>query len=296
MIIKEEYFPSGDLSFLSQLGLRAEELIFFDIETTGLSAHNASLYLIGTVVHEGGSWKLQQLFAESLTDEIEMLEHFFALLSKKRRLLSFNGERFDIPFLEKLLSQYGLSESFQGVESLDLYRELRPAKKLLSLPNYQLKSCERFLGIQREDRFSGGELIYVYLDYLKTKDPKMEDLPFSPYSPTQGSFSIRSPSPLSASSLPQGSCPPPMKGKIISPKAFWKALPGLSPNPPARILSKLRKDFAPGIPAFSLPRIFRRILPISVSPTGSSPLFRERFFEKESASGFFFPETLSFFM
>ena len=51
MIIKEESFPSGDLSFLSQLGLRAEELIFFDIETTGLSAHNASLYLIGTVVH-----------------------------------------------------------------------------------------------------------------------------------------------------------------------------------------------------------------------------------------------------
>lgn len=176
MIIKEESFPSGDLSFLSQLGLRAEELIFFDIETTGLSAHNASLYLIGTVVYEGGSWKLQQLFAESLTDEIEMLEHFFALLSKKKLLLSFNGERFDIPFLEKLLSQYGLSESFQGVESLDLYRELRPAKKLLSLPNYQLKSCERFLGIQREDRFSGGELIYVYLDYLKTKDPKREEL------------------------------------------------------------------------------------------------------------------------
>ena len=55
MIIKEESFPSGDLSFLSQLGLRAEELIFFDIETTGLSAHNASLYLIGTVVYEGGA-------------------------------------------------------------------------------------------------------------------------------------------------------------------------------------------------------------------------------------------------
>ncbi|WP_242821567.1 ribonuclease H-like domain-containing protein [Oribacterium sp. oral taxon 108] len=33
-----------------------------------------------------------------------------------------------------------------------------------------LKSCERFLGIYREDRCNGGELISVYREYLQNKD------------------------------------------------------------------------------------------------------------------------------
>ena len=38
-----------------------------------------------------------------------------------------------------------------------------------------LKSCERFLGIHREDRCSGGELISVYREYLQDKDSKKKN-------------------------------------------------------------------------------------------------------------------------
>ncbi len=179
MIRREQLFESSENFNYSLLGQPRERIAFFDIETTGLSAARANLYLIGLVLWDnvGGDWKLIQLFSEGISDEPGLLHAFFELLAGKRLLLSFNGDGFDIPFLTKLLQQYALPYSFQTLESLDIYKLLRPVKKLLQLPNYKLKTCEQFLGIDREDRFTGGELIYVYLDYLKSPDAdKLETL------------------------------------------------------------------------------------------------------------------------
>ena len=38
------------------------------------------------------------------------------------------------------------------------------------------KSIEAFLGVSREDKFSGGQLIQVYRDYLATRESFMYDL------------------------------------------------------------------------------------------------------------------------
>ncbi len=178
MIRREQLFSANETFDYAQLGQPRENLAFFDIETTGLSAARARLYLIGVVIWDnvGGSWKLIQLFSEGMADEPELLRSFFSLLEGKRLLLSFNGDGFDIPFLTQLLQQYTLPYRFDHLESLDLYKLLRPVKKMLQLPNCKLKTCEQFLGIDREDRFSGGELIYVYLDYLKTPDTEKLEL------------------------------------------------------------------------------------------------------------------------
>ena len=53
---------------------------------------------------------------------------------------------------------------------LDIFKELSPIKPLLCLENYKQKSIEAFLGIDREDKYSGGELINVYYEYLAQKD------------------------------------------------------------------------------------------------------------------------------
>ncbi len=178
MIRREQLFFVNEAFDYTQLGQPRENLAFFDIETTGLSAVRSNLYLIGLVIWDnvGGSWKLIQLFSEGMADEPELLRSFFTMLEGKRLLLSFNGDGFDIPFLTQLLQQYALPFRFDRPESLDLYKLLRPVKKMLQLPNCKLKTCEQFLGIDREDRFSGGELIYVYLDYLKAPDAEKLEL------------------------------------------------------------------------------------------------------------------------
>ena len=73
------------------------------------------------------------------------------------------------------VEQYGLPYSFDTVESFDLFKKFRPLKRLLNLPDLKLKSCERFLGIDREDHFTGGELIEVYFEWQKTKAPALLD-------------------------------------------------------------------------------------------------------------------------
>lgn len=172
MKVIEELFDL-DLSFsLSSLGVQRENAVFFDIETTGLSARSSHLYLIGVVFYDEilAAWKLIQYFADTVADEIPILRLFFRLLSKKKQLISFNGEGFDIPYLKAMCSQYEIPHSFDSVESLDIFKLLREGKKLLRLPSYRLKACEEFLGIYREDKFNGGELIQVYQDYQKDAD------------------------------------------------------------------------------------------------------------------------------
>ena len=162
--------PSFDFGLL---GVRKEDVLFFDIETTGLSPHTAALYLIGALQWENDGWVLYQFFVDGVQDELPVLLAFFDLLKGRKMLISYNGDSFDIPFLEKVVRQYGMEStySFSSVESFDLYRQIRPVRKLIGLPDCRLKTCESFLGIRREDRFGGGELIYVYYEYLKDHDP-----------------------------------------------------------------------------------------------------------------------------
>lgn len=185
-----------------------EDVLFFDIETTGLSARSAGLYLIGVLTYTpetAGHWTLLQYFCEDVADEPAVLQAFFELLRTKKILISYNGDGFDIPFLRHMVEQYGLRAprphhstalhdradcpatdgsaiadapllySFDTVESFDLFKKFRPLKRLLGLPDLKLKSCERFLGIDREDRFTGGELIEVYFEWQKTKAPALLD-------------------------------------------------------------------------------------------------------------------------
>ena len=152
-----------------------EDVLFFDIETTGLSARSAGLYLIGVLTYTDKSWTLLQFFCEDVADEPAVLQAFFELLRTKKTLISYNGDGFDIPFLRHMVEQYGLPYSFDAVESFDLFKKFRPLKRLLGLPDLKLKSCERFLGIDREDRFTGGELIEVYFEWQKTKAPALLD-------------------------------------------------------------------------------------------------------------------------
>jgi len=156
-----------------------EQLLFFDIETTGLTASKAALYLIGAVHWKNGCWTLEQFFAENMLEEPELLEAFFDILQSKRShgrviLISYNGDGFDVPFLKNCIRQYRLPYDFNGTLSLDLLKKVRPYKHFAGLPDCRLKTVEKAVGIEREDRFNGGELIYVYEEYLRLKalDPE----------------------------------------------------------------------------------------------------------------------------
>lgn len=80
---------------------KLNELLFFDIETTGFSGDYSTLYLIGCTYYRDGSWHLIQWFADTLNAEEELLHAFFAFMEHYRYLIHFNGDGFDIPYLLK---------------------------------------------------------------------------------------------------------------------------------------------------------------------------------------------------
>lgn len=153
---------------------KPEEVLFLDIETTGLSPSKAQIYLIGALTfHADSGWMLRQWFADRLSAEAEILKDFFSLAASRRLLIHYNGDRFDLPFLKRCAAQYGIRPPFAAQKSLDLYRVARRLRKLFPTEHVKQQSMEHFLGISREDHLQGADLIPVYQDWLLTNAPDL---------------------------------------------------------------------------------------------------------------------------
>lgn len=148
----------------------AEDAVFFDIETTGFSPANTTLYLIGCARRKGNIICIDQFFADTPDEERLILAAFLELLKPYRTLITFNGLGFDIPYLTAKCQTYGMPAPFLEFSNLDLFRALSKFKKIFKLPNLKQKTVEKFLGIGREDLYSGGDLINVYHQYVATQE------------------------------------------------------------------------------------------------------------------------------
>ncbi len=146
--------------------LFTEDTLFFDIETTGFSPANTEVYLIGCASRNGNSIQIDQYFSECPEDEFVILKHFLKFMKSFQTIITFNGIGFDIPYIKAKCDSYGLKEDFSSKDYIDLFKIVSSMKFLLKLPSYKQKSLETFLGIDRNDTFSGGELINVYKEYV----------------------------------------------------------------------------------------------------------------------------------
>lgn len=160
---------------LSSYG-KPEDILFFDIETTGFSPDTCSVYLIGCIFYSEGSWLLKQFFADSTIAEGEILLHFFTMLTKYPVLIHFNGDTFDIPFIKKRANKLSVPHITNNFNSVDIYKLVKPYKNLLELSNCKQKTIELLLGISREDKYSGAQLIEIYRNYLITGNEEAKRL------------------------------------------------------------------------------------------------------------------------
>lgn len=145
------------------------KIVFFDIETTGLSADTSYLYLIGCAYYEKSSFQLIQWFSEDIKEEILLITSFFEFLNDYSILIHYNGTGFDIPYIQRKCILHNLNYSFDHLTSIDIYKKVLPYKKLLGLDSLKLKSLEAFLKVHRKDTSNGGDLIEVYQFYLGKK-------------------------------------------------------------------------------------------------------------------------------
>ncbi|MCD8218048.1 MAG: ribonuclease H-like domain-containing protein [Clostridiales bacterium] len=200
MIYRKETFPKNTLPIFQQHYL-TEDMLLFDIETTGLSPAQNHIYCIGCGYLSGEEVVIELFFAENKMEEKPVLEAFLELLSTHSIVITFNGTTFDLPFVQKRMAHWGyqtasasdslkntsLTETsdvsstdkiilLESLKSIDLYREAAGMKSLLHLPSYRQKSIEQFLGCSREDKYDGGQLIEIYHQYAAHPDPEILSL------------------------------------------------------------------------------------------------------------------------
>lgn len=89
-----------------QSNVAAEDLLFVDIETTGLSPERP-LFLIGALGFANEP-NLQLFFARHYNEEAAALQGFAEMVQGKT-LITFNGRYFDWPFIQKRAKSYGVA-------------------------------------------------------------------------------------------------------------------------------------------------------------------------------------------
>lgn len=154
-----------------------ENILFFDIETTGLSADRSVLYLIGVLFITDNQIHIKQWFNENGLEEETLLSEFNSFCKSYTHLIHYNGLGFDIPYLKQKAKHYHINlDHCLKLQQIDIYKEIKPFKHIFDLENMKQTSIEQFLGITREDRYSGKELIEIYKKYVVRPSNESEQL------------------------------------------------------------------------------------------------------------------------
>jgi uncharacterized protein YprB with RNaseH-like and TPR domain len=127
---------------------------YIDIETTGLSRYYADLTVIGIALEKGGQCRVIQLLEANLSES-----RLLTALRGVDEIYSYNGSRFDLPFIAAKLG-VDLKGCFKHTDLMyDCWRN-----KLKG----GLKAVERQLGIDRRlkdvDGFMAVKLWYEYVN------------------------------------------------------------------------------------------------------------------------------------
>jgi len=132
---------------------------FIDIETTGLSPGSCEITVIGIYLVNGSKSKLVQLVGDRIS-----LESLLEPLQGVSTIYTYNGSRFDLPFINHRL----------GVNLEDLYFHYDLMYECWNNNLYGgLKNVERQLSISRKlKEINGYEAIRLWWRYINSYDEK----------------------------------------------------------------------------------------------------------------------------
>lgn len=154
-----------------------DRLLYLDIETTGLAPEHTTLYLIGALWFDDDYIRIRQWLNENGREEREILADFLTFSDAFTHLVHFNGLGFDLPYLKQKALQHSLDFRLDtGFRHTDLFRAIRPYRKLLGTDSLKLAVLADYLGMKREDRHSGKDLIRLYQRYAAKPDRETESI------------------------------------------------------------------------------------------------------------------------
>ena len=151
------------------------KLCVYDIETTGLFARNDQIMLTGLLTIDGEHATADQFFAETPSDEKQVLDATLHRLSEADYILTYNGRSFDVPFTCSRAKHFGIKADMPY--DLDLFTVVSGYSEIKKFTgSLSQKSIERFMGNapSRDDKIDGRESIRLYEQYLEMPSYALE--------------------------------------------------------------------------------------------------------------------------
>jgi len=148
----------------------AEQLVFYDTETTGLSGGAGSvIFLFGAAWCEGRDLAVEQLFLSDFPGEPEFLLAVREMLEPYRAHVSYNGKTFDSHLLRTRFRMNRIP--WEPGPQVDLLHHSRRLWKSI-VGDCSLRSMEsHVLGFTRELDVAGEDIPLIWLEFLRTGRP-----------------------------------------------------------------------------------------------------------------------------
>ncbi len=178
MQVCHEKFPLS-LPDPQNADLFAEQTVLLDIETTGLKPAYCWIYLVGTIRRGDGHLLLTQHIAETQEEEAALLRTLLQELDafSCRRILSWRGDRFDLPFIQERCRTHELFFDPAAYESVDLFETSKLLPRIYPTADRGLWATADLFGrahpAGRPALGWGREKVGMHREYLKTKDPAL---------------------------------------------------------------------------------------------------------------------------
>ena len=128
---------------------RTSRLLRIDLIRRNESRHNESRHNESRRNESGV--RLISWISEQESDEYEMLTALSDALDSIRRIITFNGNAFDLPHLHQKYKAFDLMDPLQGKQYLDLMLRLKPISRFLALPSGKLADFAGFLHLAQPD-------------------------------------------------------------------------------------------------------------------------------------------------
>jgi len=136
---------------------------YLDIETTGLSSVFSELTVIGIGLEKGRNYEFTQLIGQSIS-----LQKVMEDIKKVELLYTYNGSRFDLPFIRKKLG-IDLRKCVRHIDLMyDCWRQNLYGG---------LKTVEKTLGISRQiEGIDGRMAVRLWYDYINNGNKTSLDM------------------------------------------------------------------------------------------------------------------------
>lgn len=150
--------------------VRLSDLLFFDLETTGLGGAGTVAFLVGCGSLTKDGFEVRQYVLPDYSDEVALLEHWLTEFSENTTLVTYNGASFDLNVIRDRLIMNRVARELPTESHIDL---LHPSRRLYRrrLKDCSLTNLERELfGFYRVDDVPGYLIPSTYFDWLNSED------------------------------------------------------------------------------------------------------------------------------